>query len=259
MNLHSEYRGRMAPTTSGLLHAGHERTFRTAWNRAKERNGKIFLRIDDIDFERCRPEYESAAICDLISAGLVWDGEIARQSSRIARYWSILKRLSALGLVYPSDASRSQAGKSSVFPKSLRRPAADADDVPDAFKQNWRFCVPDGKSIKFLDNNLGEQSFTAGKDFGDFLVWRKIGAPSYELASAVDDIDMEISEVVRGEDLLVSTARQLLIYAALGEPPPEFFHCPLLLSADGKKISKSSMSRAADNPLLMRNLRRANS
>jgi glutamyl/glutaminyl-tRNA synthetase len=101
---------------------------------------------------------------------------------------------------------------------------------------NWRFRVPDGEAIEFADENMGPQRFVAGRDFGDFLVWRKDGMPSYELAVVADDIAMGITEVVRGEDLLLSTARQLLIYRALGREPPRYYHCPLVLDENGADL-----------------------
>ena len=103
---------------------------------------------------------------------------------------------------------------------------------------NWRFRVPDGDTISFTDGNFGEQKFAAGKDFGDFVVWRHDDVPAYQIACVVDDSAMEISEVVRGADLLVSTARQILIYRALGLPPPKFFHCALMLDEKGERLAK---------------------
>jgi glutamyl-tRNA synthetase len=102
----------------------------------------------------------------------------------------------------------------------------------------WRFRVPDGEAISFVDGNCGRQNFVAGKDFGDFIVWRGDGVPAYQLACVADDAAMNISEVVRGADLLVSTARQILIYRALGWPLPEFFHCELMLDAKGERLAK---------------------
>jgi glutamyl/glutaminyl-tRNA synthetase len=103
---------------------------------------------------------------------------------------------------------------------------------------NWRFRVPDGESVSFQDQRLGSQSFVAGKDFGDFVVWRHDGVPSYQLAVVVDDAAMQITEVVRGCDLLLSTARQLLIYRALQLRTPDFYHCPLLTDARGLRLAK---------------------
>jgi glutamyl-tRNA synthetase len=103
---------------------------------------------------------------------------------------------------------------------------------------NWRFWVPEGEVVTYCDERRGDVSFEAGEDFGDFLIWRKDGIPSYELAVVVDDIAMGITEVVRGEDLLLSTARQLLLYRALGVTPPKFYHCPLLYGEDGRRLAK---------------------
>lgn len=103
---------------------------------------------------------------------------------------------------------------------------------------NYRFCVPEGAAIAFEDGNLGAQSFTAGRDFGDFLVWRKDGVPSYQLACVVDDAAMGITEVVRGRDLLQSTARQMLLQTALGLATPEYFHTKLLVDANGVRLAK---------------------
>ena len=102
----------------------------------------------------------------------------------------------------------------------------------------WRFRVPDGETIAFTDGNFGAQKFVAGKDFGDFVVWRGDDVPAYQLACAVDDAAMQITEVVRGADLLASTARQLLLYRALGWPPPEFYHCELLCDEHGVRLAK---------------------
>ena len=103
---------------------------------------------------------------------------------------------------------------------------------------NWRFQVPDGAVICFTDERCGPQRFVAGRDFGDFLVWRKDGLPSYELAVVADDHAMAITEVVRGADLLLSTARQLLLYRALGWTPPAFYHAPLVRDAEGRRLAK---------------------
>ena len=105
-------------------------------------------------------------------------------------------------------------------------------------KFSWRFRVPDGETVSFVDGNCGEQKFVAGKDFGDFVVWRHDGVPAYQLSCAVDDAVMGITEVVRGADLLVSTARQILIFRALGWSPPQFFHCDLMRDERGERLAK---------------------
>lgn len=271
----SDYRGRIAPTPSGLLHMGHARTFKTAWERARERGGKIILRIEDIDLERCRKEYSDASLRDLKAIGLDWDegpdagGEFApyTQSERMGYYWKCMKRLIEKRLAYPCSASRAQIKKESkkfapkidgcereaIFPECLRNDKWNISDIKKPEEINWRFRVPDGMAVEFTDNNFGPQSFTAGKDFGDFLVWRKTGTPSYELAVVADDAAMRITEVVRGRDLLVSTARQILLYGALGFEIPEFFHCELLRDESGEKISKSSIGNSETNAWLICN------
>jgi glutamyl/glutaminyl-tRNA synthetase len=125
-----------------------------------------------------------------------------------------------------------------VFPPELRPAHAVGFEHTQPGEVNWRFRVPDGRTIVFPDGRLGQIRRTAGVDFGDFLVWRKDGFPSYELAVVSDDHAMRISEVVRGEDLLTSTARQLLLYEALAWQPPEFYHCPLIRDEAGARLAK---------------------
>lgn len=275
MSEQKTYRGRIAPTPSGLLHIGHAQTFRIACERAKERNGKIILRIEDIDSARCKKEYIDSAIEDLKSIGLDWDegddkgGDFApyTQSLRLDYYWSLIEKLSEKNCIYPSSVSRMQikslgrnpvrefdfCESEQIFPESLRSAPQCTSEVVDAKNLNWRFIVPQGRIIKFVDNNFGEMEFVAGEDFGDFLVWRKSAEPSYELAVVADDNAMQITEVVRGKDLLLSTARQILLYQALGFEIPEFYHCELLRSGTGEKISKSSLLKSGENRWLIRN------
>jgi len=124
-----------------------------------------------------------------------------------------------------------------IYPPQFR-PPADAALPPLDLAVNWRLRVPDGETLTFNDAALGPQTATAGRDFGDFLVWRKDGVPSYQLACAVDDADLRITEVVRGADLVKSTFRQLLIFRALGAPAPQFYHAPLMLDAAGVRLAK---------------------
>jgi Glutamyl- and glutaminyl-tRNA synthetases len=135
-----------------------------------------------------------------------------------------------------------------IYPGTCRPKAGVVADTKTA-RVNWRFQVPDGETISFADGNLGQQEFVAGRDFGDFVVWRHDGLPSYQLAVIVDDAAMAITEVVRGEDLLKSTARQLLLYKALGLTAPRFYHCPLVTDEAGIRLAKRHA------PLSLRNLR----
>lgn len=259
------YRGRLAPTPSGWLHLGHAATFRTAWERARAHGGTLVYRTEDIDPDRCRPEYADGALEDLRWWGLDWDEGPDRggpfgpyvQSARLERYRAAMETLRARGLVYPSPHSRrdiaaarperSPADGEPVFPPALRPPAAGPAAAAAAPLDgvNWRFRVPDGRLLGFTDGCRGALVYRAGTDFGDFLVWRKDGWPAYELAVVVDDHAMAITEVVRGGDLLVSTARQLLLYEAFGWDPPAWYHCPLVIDPQtGARMSKTHRSHA---------------
>jgi glutamyl-tRNA synthetase len=214
------------------------------------------LRNEDLDRDRCRPEYVRAMFEDLRWFGLAWQegpdvgGPYSpySQSERLASYLETWRALARAGAIYPSPHSRKDvqaaltaphddAGEP-VFPPELRPPPGAASQTDDPGAVNWRFRVPDGRTIVFQDGRLGETRRTAGVDFGDFLVWRKDGFPSYELAVVADDHAMRISEVVRGEDLLTSTARQLLLYEALGWHAPAFYHCALLRDEAGQRLAK---------------------
>lgn len=251
------YRGRLAPTPTGLLHVGHARTFALAARRAREAGGALVLRLEDLDVARCRTEYADAAMEDLRWLGLRWDegpdvggplGPYA-QSARLGWFREAWGRLHASGWIYPCDKSRADVARAlsaphaeddaePIFPTSLRPPPCTGADATGPGASNWRFRVPVGEVIAFEDALRGPQRFVAGGDFGDFLVWRKDGLPSYELAVVADDHAMEITEVVRGSDLLLSTARQLLLYRALGWSPPAWAHAPLVTGADGRRLAK---------------------
>jgi len=244
------YRGRIAPTPTGLLHAGHAATFWTAFARAREAAGRLILRIEDIDPHRCRHDYVDACISDLSWLGVSWDEGPIYQSCRLPLFLETWMRLRDTGFIYPSPHSRrdvelaTQAphDEEPIFPIHLRQPVESARAWVAPAGTNWRFRVPDGEVISFVDGRHGEVALTAGKDFGDFVVWRRDDVPAYELAVVADDIAMQITEVVRGEDLLVSTARQVLLYRALGAEPPAFYHCPLVRDADGQRMAKRSAS-----------------
>lgn len=250
----SGYRGRLAPTPSGYLHVGHARTFWIARERAREVGGELILRIDDLDGPRCKEAFVEASIEDLQWFGFEWtEGpDIGgfrgpyRQSQRDHFYRHAWNSLNEVRAIYPSAHSRKDVEKAltaphegetePVFPVELRPRRWERTDDPG--EVNWRFRVPYGQRITFTDGRMGEVSFVAGKDFGDFIVWRRDGFPSYELATVVDDFTMGISEVVRGEDLLLSTARQYLLYQALRWGAPRFYHCPLVRDAHGQRLAK---------------------
>ncbi|MES2791683.1 MAG: tRNA glutamyl-Q(34) synthetase GluQRS [Planctomycetota bacterium] len=254
------YRGRIAPTPTGHLHLGHARTFWVAQQRAQLAGGTLILRDEDLDRDRCRPEYATAMLEDLHWFGLRWDegpdcgGPHApyRQSERQPLYLEIWRQLAAAGYIYPSPHSRKDVQQAlsapheedtePLFPIEFRPPPGTGQEATDPAAVNWRFRVPDGEVLVFSDGHSGEVRRVSGIDFGDFLVWRKDGLPAYELAVVTDDHAMQITEVVRGEDLLTSTARQLLLYRALGWQPPEFYHCPLVLDAQGVRLAKRNQA-----------------
>jgi len=256
-------RGRLAPTPTGFLHAGHARTFAVAAERAG--SAGLVIRIEDLDGPRCRPEYTAAALDDLRWLGLEWtEGPDVGgphgpyvQSERSAWYLDLWRRLEATGLIYPSPHSRRDVeaaataphGGEPIFPPALRPAQRERATAPGGVA--WRFRVPDGRAIEFHDELCGTVQRTAGLDFGDFVIWRRDDLAAYELAVVADDHAMEIEEVVRGADLLTSTARQLLLFEALGWPPPAFAHAPLVCDAGGRRLAKRT------GGLAIRNLRAA--
>ena len=272
----SGYRGRLAPSPTGYLHVGHARTFWTAFQRAREAGGALVMRMEDLDPDRSRAQYAEAAMEDLRWLGIRWHegpdkgGPSAPyvQSRRRNVYLAAWRKLLRLGCLFPCRCSRKDlesalgaphertgaglndkldpADDEPVYLGTCRRymghapqlpgPTASEIETPEGY--NWRFRVSDGEVVAFEDLNMGLQTFVAGKDFGDFVVWRRDGVPSYQLACVADDAAMGITEVVRGADLLLSTARQILLYRALGIEPPAWFHCRLVVDHNGRRLAK---------------------
>ncbi len=239
--------------------------------RAREAGGTLIYRDEDIDPDRCKPEFAEAAIEDLRWFGCEWQegpdvgGSVGpyQQSLRMPLFLEAWKHLKESGFIYPCNKSRKdvawatqaphgdEKGDEAIYPEHLRPPIGTGKTATTPGDTNWRFRVPDDRKMEFDDLSLGPCAFECLRDFGDFLVWRKDGQPAYELAVVVDDAAMGITEVVRGEDLLISTARQLLIYEALGLQAPEFYHAPLLCDASGQRLAKRHRS------LSLRELREA--
>lgn len=258
----ASYRGRIAPSPTGYLHVGHARTFWIAQERALANRGVLVLRNEDLDVDRCRPEFVAAMMEDLAWFGFRWQegpdrgGPVGpyEQTRRMTFYVDALARLRERGAVYACRCSRRdiqlalgaphQGTEEPIYPGTCRPLTPEQlplNPLPGS-QVNWRFRVPDGESVIFHDLAAGPQSFVAGKDFGDFVVWRHDGVPAYQLAVVVDDAMMGITEVVRGADLLVSTARQLLLYRALGWEPPQFLHCELVTDDRGTRLAKRHAS-----------------
>jgi len=250
------YRGRLAPSPTGHLHLGHARTFWVAQERARATGGVLILRNEDLDSTRFKMEFVGTMLEDLRWFGFAWSegpdagGKFApyNQSERMNFYRAALEKLRTGNFIYPCTCSRKDiqqavsaphAGDDElIYPGTCRNKKLSALNSQPSTRFAWRFRVPDGETISFADENCGEQKFIAGKDFGDFIVWRGDDVPAYQLACVVDDAAMQITEVVRGADLLVSTARQILLYRALGLPPPRFFHCALMLDEKGVRLAK---------------------
>ena len=249
---------------------GHARTFWIAWQRSLAANGAFVLRDEDLDLQRSRPEFASAMLEDLRWFGIQWQegpdlgGPFApyRQSERHDFYLAAWKRLLDAGFVYACSCSRKDLAEAAQAP---HEGSPDLNDEPiysgrcrgnrvaaeSPAGYNWRFRVPDGEAIGFFDQQQQRQEFIAGKDFGDFVIWRRDDVPAYQLAVVADDDAMRITEVVRGADLLKSTARQLLLMKALGIAAPAYFHCDLLLDERGQRLAKRH------DPLSLRALRAA--
>lgn len=248
------YRGRIAPSPTGQLHLGHARTFWVAHERAKARGGTLILRNEDLDRDRVRPEFVTAFLEDLRWFGIQWQegpdcgGPQApySQSERRTEYQSVFEVLRSTGWLFPCTCSRKDiqsavaaphaADDEPIYPGTCRH--RSAAEIPPGRPVSWRFRVPEGQIVSWTDGGQGPQSWVSGRDFGDFVVLRPDGVPSYQLACVSDDHAMGITEVVRGADLLVSTARQILLYQALGWTAPDFFHCPLMTDEQGVRLAK---------------------
>ncbi len=239
--------GRLAPSPTGALHLGHARTFLIAWLAARTSGGRLILRIEDLDATRVRPGATEGAIVDLRWLGLDWDEGPYVQSSRWTDYGRSLGRLIAAEDVYPCTCTRSDVERAASAPHAgeeglvypgtcARRSAADAVTLggrPFA----WRFRVPVGL-VAWHDLVLGPMAVDPAHAGGDFVVGRSAGVPSYQLAVVHDDATMGVTQVIRGDDLVPSTPRQILLHHALGQEPPSFGHVPLAVGEEGRRLAK---------------------
>ncbi len=242
-------RTRLAPSPTGGLHLGNARTFALTWALARNLGWEVLLRIEDLDRERVKPGAvdETRAVLDWL--GLDHDGPVTVQSEHLDRFWTALERLGGDG---PSRVFRCERSRKDVrsaasaphredgelrFPPALR-PPSDADAFSVRERQvNYRFLIDPGSEF-VQDELLGRVRFDPGEEVGDMLVWMKMGAPSYQLAVVVDDAHQGITDVVRGDDLLASAARQQLLYRALGAPVPRWWHLPLVVGPTGERLAK---------------------
>ena len=247
------YRGRFAPSPTGDLHLGGARTALAAWLAARAAGGAYLVRVEDLDGPRVVPGAEERILEDLRWLGLDWDegpdvgGPHApyRQSLRLARYDAAVERLLAAGHAFRCWCSRAEVARAAAAPHG---PADDGPRYPGTCRARQtppprdrrpsvRLRV-DAEEIAFVDGVHGRIAEDPSMTVGDFVIRRADGIPAYQLAVVVDDAAMAISDVVRGDDLVGSTARQLLLYRALGAAPPRFAHVPLVLGPDGARLSK---------------------
>lgn len=253
-------KGRFAPSPSGRMHLGNVYTALMSWLLAKSKGGEWVLRIEDLDRQRCKKEFADLIMEDLSWLGLEWDEKpVVFQSARTEIYLRHLEILKSRGGVYPCFCRRADLMASSAPHASDGTPVYSGtcrnllpQEIQNKLKtQNpaLRVHVPDTES-RFTDAHYGEQRCNLQKDCGDFILCRADGNVSYQLAVVVDDALMGVTQVVRGNDLLPSTHQQIFLYGALGFTPPEFFHIPMLLSHDGKRLSKR------DSSLSMQELRK---
>jgi glutamyl-tRNA synthetase len=251
-------RGRYAPSPTGPLHLGNARTALLAWLAARAASDRFAMRVEDLDGPRVKPGLEARILGELRWLGIDWDegpdvgGPHApyRQSQRLGRYTAAFEALRRRGLAYPCFCSRAEIAAASQAPHG---PADEGPRYPGTCREldereralraargkppAWRFRVP-ADVVAFRDVVFGEQVVDVGAQVGDFVVMRADGVPAYQLAVVVDDAAMDVSEVVRGADLLPSTARQLLLYRALSLPEPRFAHVPLVVGEDGERLAK---------------------
>ncbi len=247
------YLGRFAPSPTGDLHFGSLIAAAASYLDARAHGGQWLLRIEDVDKTRCVPDAAEQIQRTLQAFGLEWDGEVMVQSRRDARYREVLEQLAGKGLLYPCQCSRKQIAAAAthtasdgslVYPATCRLPVASRSLSGFAVDHAWRLRVDDAQVVAFEDAIQGPQQELLGHDVGDFVLRRADGLFAYQLAVVVDDADQGITHIVRGADLLGSTARQIYLQQCLGYPQPLYAHLPLALDGEGRKWSKQRLAPA---------------
>jgi glutamyl-Q tRNA(Asp) synthetase len=247
----SPYIGRFAPSPSGPLHDGSLVAAMASFLDARAHNGSWLLRIEDIDTPRVAPGADRTILHQLQSLGMHWDGDPVWQSMRVDRYQAAFDALQRDGLIYGCCCTRQALAGVPVYPGTCRR------GLPPGQKaRSWRVRMPSG-TMRFVDRWQGPQEQDLEKQVGDFVVKRADGLWAYQLAVVVDDAEQGVTDVVRGVDLLDSTARQLQLAAYLGYPPARFMHTPLLMDENGRKLSKQNHAPALDQARPLSTLARA--
>lgn len=233
---------RFAPAPTGHLHLGHVLNAAEVWRAAGAREGRVLLRIEDHDRTRCRPEFEASIREDLAWLGFVADAEVPRQSERGARYIEVLAQLERAGLAYPCACSRRDvaAAAGDTFNEESRYPGTCRGRGVDPASTFARRVRMEPGAETFTDLRLGAQSQSPHDQCGDFLIRDRLGNWTYQFCVTVDDFDQGVTLVVRGEDLLASTGRQIRLARLIGRTAmPQFLHHALLRKPGGAKLSKS--------------------
>lgn len=247
------YRGRFAPSPTGDLHFGSLIAAAASYLDARAHGGQWLLRIEDVDKTRCVPDAADQIQRTLQAFGLEWDGEVMVQSLRDERYLEVLEQLAGKGLLYPCQCSRKQIAAAAshtasdgslVYPATCRLPVQSRQLADFSVGSAWRLRVDDAQVVAFVDAIQSHQQELLGRDVGDFVLRRADGLFAYQLAVVVDDADQGITHIVRGADLLGSTARQIYLQQCLGYPQPRYAHLPLALDGEGKKWSKQRLAPA---------------
>ena len=256
--MNTRYAGRFAPSPTGPLHAGSLVAALASWLDARAHGGVWRVRIEDVDGPRCVPGADALILSQLAACGLHPDGAVCHQSRRAAAYQTALERLVASGVAYPCACTRADIAAAQarqgwtrerhgelVYPGTCRPERGGLHGRP---ARAWRVRVPDGPAATWTwaDRRLGPQQQDLARDVGDFVVRRADGLWAYQLAVVVDDAEQGITDIVRGEDLADNTPRQQWLQQALGLPRPRYLHTPLVLGANGEKLSKQNGAAALD-------------
>lgn len=246
------YIGRFAPSPTGPLHAGSLVAALASWLDARAHGGRWLVRIEDVDTPRCVPGADETLLRQLADCGLVPDEPPVWQSRRAALYQAALDRLVAQGRAYPCACSRADIaqallaqGRAKPRHGELVYPGTCRAGMNGRAARAWRFRS-DGPPVDWVDRRLGPQSQHVEREVGDFVLRRADGLFAYQLAVVVDDADQGVTHIVRGEDLADNTPRQILLQRTLGLPQPSYLHTPLVLAADGQKLSKQNGAAPLD-------------
>lgn len=244
------YVGRFAPSPTGPLHAGSLVAALASWLDARAHGGQWLVRMEDVDSTRCIADMAQVILQQLATCGLHSDQPVIYQTQRAHIYQASLDGLVASGQAYPCGCSRKEIennlrGKGQTKPRhgELIYPGTCRNGLHGRSARAWRFRVDD-ETVRWIDRRLGAQQQDVAAEVGDFILKRADGCHAYQLAVVVDDAAQAITDVVRGEDLADNTARQILLQRALGLPTPRYLHTPLVLGADGNKLSKQNGAQA---------------